>query len=63
MFYFYFYDEDDDEIACIMLTMTEIESEFNVDLPPSDKELEEIGYELCEIIDDAVDFKFKWIEE
>jgi hypothetical protein len=63
MYYFWFYDEDDAELDCVMLTLADIENDFYVDLPLTDKDLEEIGYTLCEEVNDAVNFKWEFIED
>ena len=63
MYYFWLYDEDDAELDCIMLTLADIVNDFYMDLPLTEQDLEEIGYTLCEEVNDAANFKYEWIEE
>jgi hypothetical protein len=63
MYYFWFYDEDDAELDCTILSIEDIKEEFNIDTPFIEQDLDEIGYELCETISDAVNFKWEFITE
>ena len=63
MYYFWLYDEDGAELDCVMLTLADIENDFYVDLPPTDQDLDEIGYTLCEEVNDAVNFRYEWYDE
>ena len=46
-----------------MLTLADIVNDFYMDLPLTEQDLEEIGYTLCEEVNDAANFKYEWIEE